>query len=178
MDNKKQNPVATIEMENGGTIKIELYPEVAPNSVSNFIELANDEKYDGTIFHRVIPGFMVQGGDPLGTGTGGPGWTIKGEFSNNGFPNDLSHERGVISMARSMMKDSAGCQFFIMVAESKFLDGEYAAFGKVLDDESMLVVDEIVGAKRNSSDRPDEDQRMKKVRVELFGQEYGPTKKL
>lgn len=158
------NPVVTIEMENGAKIEIELYPEIAPNTVNNFVSLVRKGFYDGTIFHRVIPGFMVQGGDPTGTGTGGPGYTIKGEFNANGFQNDLKHTRGVISMARSQMPDSAGSQFFLMVADSPHLDGQYAAFGKVMS--GMEEVDRIVASDRNAQDKPHEDQRMAKVTVD------------
>lgn len=170
------NPIVTIEMENGGVMKAELYPEIAPNTVRNFISLASKGFYDGVIFHRVIPGFMIQGGDPDGTGMGGPGYCIKGEFRANGFTNNLKHERGVLSMARTMIPDSAGSQFFIMVENSPHLDGQYAAFGKVI--EGMEVADKIVSVKRNHSDRPLEDQRMKKVSVETFGVEYSEVEKL
>ncbi len=165
-----KNPVFTIEMENGMTMKGELYPEIAPNSVANFIELANSGFYDGVIFHRVIPGFMIQGGDPLGRGTGGPGYCIKGEFARNGFPNPLKHTRGVLSMARSMMPNSAGSQFFVMVEDAPHLDGQYAAFGKVT--EGMETADAIVSAPRDAMDKPFEDQKMKKVRVDTFGETY------
>ena len=165
-----QNPIVTIEMENGGIIKAELYPQVAPNSVNNFISLIQKGFYDGLIFHRVIPGFMIQGGCPDGTGMGGPGYSIKGEFAQNGFANDLKHDRGVLSMARAMHPNSAGSQFFIMVEQAPHLDGQYAAFGKVI--EGMEVADEIVSAKRDWNDRPRVDQRMKKVTVETFGVEY------
>ncbi|MGL5042698.1 MAG: peptidylprolyl isomerase [Culicoidibacterales bacterium] len=168
MENKY--PEITIEMETGGVIVAQLYPEIAPNTVNNFIELATKGFYDGTIFHRVIPGFVIQGGDPTGTGTGGPGYGIKGEFSNNGFTNDLAHDRGVLSMARSMMADSAGSQFFIMADDVSSLDKEYAAFGKVIS--GMEIVDEIVMQPRTMSDKPKTDQRMKKVTVETFGIEY------
>ena len=164
------NPIFTIEMENGMTMKGELYPDVAPNSVANFIELANSGFYDGVIFHRVIPGFMIQGGDPLGRGTGGPGYCIKGEVARNGFPNPLRHTRGVLSMARSMMPNSAGSQFFIMVDDAPHLDGQYAAFGKVT--EGMETADAIVSTPRDAMDKPYEDQRMKSVRVETFGVPY------
>lgn len=170
-----QNPIITIEMENSSKILVELYPEIAPNTVNNFINLINKGFYDGTIFHRVIPGFMIQGGDPQGTGMGGPGYGIKGEFSQNGFPNNLVHSRGVISMARSMMPDSAGSQFFIMTADAPHLDGQYAAFGKVT--EGMDVADTIVNVPRNRSDRPQEDQRMKKVTVNTFGIDYPEPEK-
>lgn len=155
--------IVTIEMENGGIMEAELYPEIAPISVENFVKLAEEGFYDGTIFHRVIPGFMIQGGDPTGTGTGGPGHTIKGEFAANGVPNDLAHDRGVLSMARSMSPDSAGSQFFIMVEKSPHLDGQYAAFGKVIS--GMEVADQIVAVKRGRNDKPKEEQKMKKVTV-------------
>lgn len=169
------NPVATIEMENGDIMKLELYPDIAPNTVKNFISLANKGFYDGLIFHRVIPGFMIQGGDPEGTGMGGPGYGIKGEFKANGFANNLKHEKGVISMARSMSPNSAGSQFFIMVANSPHLDGQYAAFGKVI--EGIEAADKIVAVKRNHSDKPLEDQRMRKVTVDVKGVEYGEPEK-
>lgn len=165
-----QNPVVTITMKDGGVIKVELYPDKAPNTVNNFISLVNHNFYDGLIFHRVISGFMIQGGDPEGTGMGGPGYSIKGEFSQNRFNNDLKHERGVISMARSMMPDSAGSQFFIMHQDAPHLDGAYAAFGKVI--EGMDVVDRIADTATDYSDRPREDQVMENVTVETFGQEY------
>ena len=171
-----QNPIVTIEMENGGIIKAELYPQVAPNSVNNFISLIQKGFYDGLIFHRVIPGFMIQGGCPDGTGMGGPGYSIKGEFAQNGFANDLKHDRGVLSMARAMHPNSAGSQFFIMVEQAPHLDGQYAAFGKVI--EGMEVADEIVSAKRDWNDRPRVDQRMKKVTVETFGVEYPEPEKV
>lgn len=173
-----QNPIATITMEDGGVIKLELYPEIAPNTVKNFIHLANSGFYDGVIFHRVIEGFMIQGGDPDGRGTGGPGYRIKGEFSNNNHKNDLSHERGVISMARqgnpyfpASAYNTAGSQFFIMHADSDFLDGDYAAFGKVI--EGMDVVDRIATTETDGSDRPLEMQTMQSVRVDAFGVDYG-----
>lgn len=169
-----QNPIFTIEMEDGGKMTGELYPQIAPNSVANFVELANSGFYDGVIFHRVIPGFMIQGGDPQGVGIGGPGYSIRGEFSQNGFKNDLRHTRGVLSMARSMMPDSAGSQFFIMVADAPHLDGAYAAFGKVT--QGMEVADAIVAQKRDRRDKPVSDQRMKTVRVETFGAEYKAEK--
>lgn len=166
-----KNPVVTIEMNNGKIIKAELYPKVAPNTVNNFISLINKGFYNGTIFHRVIPDFMIQGGDPEGTGTGGPGYNIKGEFSQNNFQNDLLHTRGVLSMARSQMPDSAGSQFFIMVADSyPSLDGLYASFGKVT--EGLDVVDEIVNQPRNADDAPNTKQVMKKVTVDTFGVKY------
>lgn len=171
-----KNPVVTIEMENGGVIKAELYPEIAPNSVNNFISLINKGYYDGIIFHRVIEGFMIQGGCPKGTGTGGPGYSIKGEFSANGVKNSLRHSRGVLSMARTMIPDSAGSQFFIMHQDSPHLDGQYAAFGKVT--EGMEVVDAIATCKTDFNDRPKEEQRMKKVTVDTFGVEYPEPEKL
>lgn len=163
------NPIVTFQTT-AGTFKAELYPEVAPNTVNNFISLVKKGFYDGTIFHRVIPSFMIQGGDPEGSGMGGPGYGIKGEFSANGFKNDLRHTRGVLSMARSMRPNSAGSQFFVMVADAPHLDGQYAAFGKVI--EGMEAADAIVSAKRDYSDRPYEDQIMEKVTVETFGVEY------
>jgi len=165
-----ERPVVTIEMENGDVMKVELYPEVAPNTVRNFISLVQKGFYDGLIFHRVIPGFMIQGGDPQGNGTGGPGYAIKGEFARNGFPNGLQHTRGVISMARSRMPDSAGSQFFIMVADAPHLDGDYAAFGKVI--EGIEAADRIVSVDRNYFDRPLEPQVMKKVTVDTKGITY------
>ena len=170
-----QNPIVTIEMEDGGTIKAELYPEIAPNTVNNFVSLINKGYYDGVIFHRVIPGFMIQGGDPKGMGTGGPGYSIKGEFTRNGFKNDLKHDRGVLSMARTMMPNSAGSQFFIMHKNSPHLDGQYASFGKVL--EGMEVVDAIANTRRGPNDKPLTPQVMKKVTVETFGVEYPEPEK-
>lgn len=170
-----QNPEVTIEMENGNKIVIELYPDIAPNTVRNFIDLAGSGYYDGLIFHRVIPGFMIQGGCPQGTGTGGPGYAIKGEFSSNGFDNSLQHDRGVISMARTGMPNSAGSQFFIMTQKSPHLDGQYAAFGKVTS--GLEEVDRIVNVDRSRNDKPFEDQRMKKVTVETFGEDLGPVEK-
>ena len=159
------NPIATITMADGRVMTAELYPEKAPNTVNNFISLANKGFYDGLIFHRVIPGFMIQGGDPTGTGMGGPGYSIKGEFSANGFKkNTLKHTRGVLSMARSMMKDSAGSQFFVMHADAPHLDGQYAAFGKVI--EGIEVVDQIAATPTDRSDRPKTEQRMLRVTVE------------
>ena len=172
-----QNPIVTIEMENGGIIRAELYPDVAPNSVNNFISLIRKGFYDGLIFHRVIPGFMIQGGCPNGNGMGGPGYSIKGEFAHNGFANDLLHDRGVLSMARAMDPDSAGSQFFIMVEKAPHLDGDYAAFGKVI--EGMDVADAIVYADRDvRTDRPRKDQRMKSVTVETFGVDYPAPEKV
>ena len=171
-----KNPIVTITMENGAVMTAELYPDKAPNTVANFISLANKGFYDGLIFHRVIPGFMIQGGCPQGNGTGGPGYDIRGEFSGNGFSqNDLKHTTGVLSMARAMHPDSAGSQFFIMVEKAPHLDGEYAAFGKVI--EGMDVADAIVNAKRDRMDRPYEDQRMKSVTVETFGVDYPAPEK-
>ena len=169
-----ENPVATLTMENGGVVEIELYPDVAPNTAANFIELANAGFYDGLIFHRVIAGFMIQGGDPTGTGMGGPGYAIKGEFAANGFTNDLSHERGVISMARAMDPDSAGSQFFIMHADADYLDGNYAAFGRVTS--GMDVVDAIATAATDASDRPVEDQVIRSIRVDTHGADYTAEK--
>ena len=171
----KTHPIATITMKGGGAIVMELYPEVAPESVKNFISLANSGFYDGLIFHRVILGFMIQGGDPLGKGTGGPGYAIKGEFASNGFDNPLSHERGVISMARAQDPDSAGSQFFIMHADGNFLDGEYAAFGKVI--EGIEAVDHVAGVETDAMDRPAQDQVIKSIRVETNGAEY-PVEKI
>lgn len=165
-----QNPIVTFEMENGDVMKAELYPEIAPNTVNNFISLVNKGFYDGLIFHRVISGFMIQGGDPEGTGIGGPGYGIRGEFAQNGFTNDLKHTAGVLSMARSMMPDSAGSQFFIMHKDAPHLDGAYAAFGKIT--EGMDAVDRIAAVRTDYSDRPMEDQRMKRVTVETFGVTY------
>ena len=165
-----QNPIVTITMENGGVIKAELYPETAPNTVRNFIHLVQSGFYNGLIFHRVIPGFMIQGGCPDGSGMGGPGYSIRGEFSENGFQNPLEHDRGVLSMARTNMPNSAGSQFFIMVEQAPYLDGKYAAFGKVL--EGMDVANAIVMTSRNRNDRPDQDQRMQSVVVETFGVDY------
>ena len=165
------NPTFVIEMENGGRMSGELYPDIAPESVGNFIALANSGFYDGLIFHRVIPGFMIQGGDPQGTGMGGPGYTIKGEFARNGFKqNTLKHTRGVLSMARSMMPNSAGSQFFIMHAKAPHLDGDYAAFGIVL--EGMDVVDQIANTPTGFQDRPVQDQRIKRATVDTDGVEY------
>ena len=170
-----QNPVVTFEMQNGKDFKAELYPEVAPNTVNNFISLASKGYYDGLIFHRVIYGFMIQGGDPKGTGTGGPGYSIKGEFKSNGFDNNLKHTRGVLSMARSMMPNRAGSQFFVMHKDSPHLDGQYAAFGKVT--EGIEVVDEIASVATDYSDRPKSEQKMKKVTVETFGIDYPEPEK-
>ena len=171
-----QNPIVTIEMENGGIIKAELYPEVAPNTVNNFISLINKGFYNGVIFHRVIPGFMIQGGDPKGQGIGGPGYSIKGEFTANRFENNLKHDRGVLSMARTMNPNSAGSQFFIMVEKAPHLDGQYASFGKVI--EGMEVADAIVNTRTDRMDKPMVDQRMKTVTVETFGVEYAEPVKV
>jgi peptidyl-prolyl cis-trans isomerase B (cyclophilin B) len=170
------NPIVTIEMGNGSIIKIELYPDIAPNTVKNFISLIQKNFYDGLIFHRVIRGFMIQGGCPEGSGMGGPGYSIKGEFSYNHFENNLKHSAGVISMARSQMPDSAGSQFFIMHKDSPHLDGSYAAFGKVT--EGMDVVNAMADVKTDYSDKPLEPQVMKKVTVELFGETYDQPEKM
>ena len=171
----KTHPVATITMQDGGMIELELYPEVAPESVKNFISLANSGFYDGLIFHRVITGFMIQGGDPEGKGTGGPGYCIKGEFAANGVKNDISHVRGVLSMARATPYDSAGSQFFIMHKDGTYLDGQYAAFGRVTS--GMDVVDKIAATTTDGKDKPYKDQVMATVRVETWGVDYGePTK--
>lgn len=164
------NPIVTFEMENGDIMKAELYPEIAPNTVNNFISLVQNGFYDGLIFHRVIRGFIIQGGCPDGTGMGGPGYTIKGEFSQNGFANDLRHTEGVLSMARAMHPDSAGSQFFIMHKNSPHLDGAYAAFGKIT--EGMDIVNKIAETATDYSDRPLEEQKMKKVMVDTMGVEY------
>lgn len=171
-----KNPIVTFMMENGDKIKAELYPDVAPNTVNNFISLINKGFYDGLIFHRVIKNFMIQGGDPEGTGMGGPGYSIKGEFNHNGFKNDLKHERGVLSMARSFMPDSAGSQFFIMHKDSPHLDGEYAGFGKVI--EGIEIIDKIAETKTNRSDKPKKDQKIEKVTVETFGIDYDEPEKI
>ena len=171
-----QNPIVTIEMENGDVMKAELYPEIAPNTVNNFICLVNKGFYDGVIFHRVIRGFMIQGGDPQGTGVGGPGYSIKGEFSYNGFANDLKHTKGVLSMARTMEPNSAGSQFFIMHETSPHLDGQYAAFGKVVEGED--IIDKIAAVATDYMDKPLEEQKMKKVTVETFGQDYPEPEKM
>ncbi len=171
----EKNPVVTIELETGGIIKVELYPEIAPNTVNNFISLVKKGYYNGLIFHRVIKGFMIQGGCPDGTGMGGPGYSIKGEFSMNGFDNKLEHTEGVISMARSQMPNSAGSQFFIMHKNSPHLDGSYAAFGKVI--EGMNVVNEIAETQTDYSDRPTYDQVMKSVTVDTFGVDYPEPEK-
>ena len=166
-----KNPIVTFEMTNGKKFVAELYPEKAPNTVNNFVSLISKGYYDGLIFHRVIAGFMIQGGDPVGNGTGGPGYHIAGEFSANGFAqNDIAHVRGVLSMARAMPPNSAGSQFFVMHADADYLDGQYAAFGRVI--EGIEVVDEIASVKTDWSDRPYEEQKMAKVTVETFGEQY------
>ena len=170
-----KNPIITIEMENGNLIKAELYPEIAPNTVNNFLSLVNHNFYDGLIFHRVIRGFMLQGGCPDGNGMGGPGYSIKGEFSGNGFQNTLKHTEGVLSMARSMMPNSAGSQFFIMHKTSPHLDGEYAAFGKVI--EGMDVVNAIAETATDYSDRPLQEQKIKSMTAETFGTDYPEPEK-
>ena len=169
------NPIVTITMENGDVMKAELYPEVAPNTVNNFISLVKKGYYDGLIFHRVIRGFMIQGGCPQGTGMGGPGYSIKGEFSQNGVKNDLKHTEGVLSMARSMMPNSAGSQFFIMHKDAPHLDGAYAAFGKVT--EGMNVVDKIANERTDYSDRPLKEQKIKSMTVDTFGVDYPEPEK-
>lgn len=170
-----KNPVVTIEMMNGDTIKAELYPEIAPNTVNNFISLVKKGFYDGLIFHRVISGFMIQGGCPDGTGMGGPGYCIKGEFLQNGFPNSLNHTEGILSMARSMSPNSAGSQFFIMHKDAPHLDGAYAAFGKVI--EGMENVNKIADVRTDYSDRPMKEQKIKAMTVETFGEEYPEPEK-
>ena len=169
------NPVITITMENGDVMKAELYPEIAPNTVNNFISLVSKGYYDGLIFHRVISGFMIQGGCPQGTGMGGPGYCIKGEFSQNGFKNDLKHTEGVLSMARAMHHDSAGSQFFIMHKTSPHLDGAYAAFGKIT--EGMEVVNRIADERTDYSDRPLSEQKIKSMTVDTFGETYPEPEK-
>ena len=172
-----QNPIVTINMQNGKSVKLELYPEKAPQTVNNFLSLVKKEFYNGLIFHRVIAGFMIQGGDPQGTGMGGPGYQIKGEFAGNGFTgNDISHKRGVLSMARSQRPDSAGSQFFIMHEDGEFLDGQYAAFGAVI--EGMETVDEIANVKTDWGDRPYEDQVIASMTAETFGVEYPEPEKV
>lgn len=170
-----QNPIVTIEMMNGDTIKAELYPEVAPNTVNNFLSLVNKGFYDGLIFHRVIKGFMIQGGCPNGNGMGGPGYSIKGEFSYNGFKNELSHNPGVLSMARAQNPNSAGSQFFIMHETANYLDGQYAAFGQVI--EGMDVVNKIAEVRTDFSDRPMKEQKIKSMTAETFGVEYPEPEK-
>lgn len=170
------NPIVTFTMENGDVMKAELYPEIAPTSVNNFVSLVSKGFYDGLIFHRIIPGFMIQGGDPEGTGMGGPGYSIKGEFKSNGFENNLKHTKGVLSMARSMMPNSAGSQFFIMHENAPHLDGDYAAFGKLI--EGTDVLDKIATVDTDWSDRPRVPQILKTVTVETFGVEYPEPEKL
>ncbi len=170
-----ENPIVTFEMENGDIMKAELYPEIAPNTVNNFVSLVKRGYYDGLIFHRVISGFMIQGGCPDGIGMGGPGYNIKGEFSQNGFDNDLKHTEGVLSMARAMHPDSAGSQFFIMHKNSPHLDGSYAAFGKII--EGMEVVNKIADAETDYNDRPLKEEKMKKVTVDTKGVEYPEPEK-
>lgn len=170
------NPIVTFTMENGDVMKAELYPEIAPVSVNNFVNLVSKGFYDGLIFHRIIAGFMIQGGDPEGSGMGGPGYSIKGEFSSNGFKNDLKHTKGVLSMARSMRPDSAGSQFFIMHQDAPHLDGDYAAFGKLI--EGTDVLDKIATVDTDWNDRPRQPQIMKSVTVETFGVEYPEPDKL
>jgi peptidyl-prolyl cis-trans isomerase B (cyclophilin B) len=171
-----QNPIVTFEMENGKIFRAELYPEIAPNTVNNFISLVNKKFYNGIIFHRVIAGFMIQGGDPTGTGSGGAGYSIAGEFKRNGFNNPLKHERGVLSMARTFLPNSACSQFFVMHKNSPHLDGEYAAFGKVI--EGMEIVNTVATTKTNRQDRPVVDQVMVKVTVDTFGVEYPEPQKM
>lgn len=172
----KQNPIVTFTMYDGSVMKAELYPEIAPNTVNNFLALVNSGFYNGIIFHRVIEGFMIQGGDPTGTGRGGPGYAIKGEFTANGFNNALKHTRGVLSMARSMMPDSAGSQFFIMHDTAPHLDGQYAAFGKLT--EGLDVLDKIATTATDYSDRPLQEQKIKTVTVETFGENYPQPRKI
>ena len=170
------NPIVTIKMKNGGVMKAELYPEIAPNTVNNFISLVKKGFYNNITFHRIIPGFMIQGGCPLGTGTGGPGYSVKGEFSINGFKNDLKHTEGILSMARAMNPDSAGSQFFIMVADAPHLDRQYAGFGKIT--EGMDIAQQIVSVKKDVRDRPYEEQVMEEVTVDTFGTEYPEPEKI
>ncbi len=172
----EESPIVTMTMENGGEVIIELYPQLAPNTVNNFISLIQDDFYNGLTFHRVIPGFMIQGGDPEGTGAGGPGYSIKGEFESNGFSNELEHKRGVLSMARSQDPDSAGSQFFIIHEDSAHLDGDYAAFGQVI--EGMDVVDEIVSVPTGGQDQPKEDQTIKSMTVDLESYEFNEPEKI
>lgn len=176
MINMTKNPTASIKMENGNIIEVELYPSIAPNTVNNFIHLAQSGFYNGLIFHRVIPGFVIQGGCPMGTGVGGPGYSIKGEFKANGFTNSLKHERGILSMARSSHPDSAGSQFFIMLDASPHLDGQYASFGRVTC--GMEEVDRIVSMETDYNDKPLEDQRIAQITVEAFGESYNEPEKL
>lgn len=171
-----QNPIVTIKMTDGSVMKAELYPEIAPNTVNNFVSLIKSGYYDGIIFHRVIKGFMLQGGDPTGTGMGGPGYSIKGEFASNGFKNDLKHTAGVLSMARTMDPDSAGSQFFVMHNDAHHLDGEYAAFGKIT--EGLDVVDKIAATETDWSDRPVNEQKIETMSVETFGVDYPEPEKI
>ncbi|MFI3238486.1 MAG: peptidylprolyl isomerase [Lachnospiraceae bacterium] len=171
-----KNPIVTITMENGDIMKAELYPEIAPTSVNNFISLVSKEYYNGLIFHRVIKGFMIQGGCPSGSGTGGPGYTIKGEFSQNGFKNELKHDKGVLSMARAMHPNSAGSQFFLMHQVSPHLDGSYAAFGKVI--EGLDIVDKIAATRTDRSDRPLDEQKIASMTVDTFGEVYPEPEKI
>ena len=171
-----KNPIVKFEMQDGKTFEAELYPEIAPNTVNNFLSLVKNGFYDGVIFHRVIAGFMIQGGDPQGTGTGGPGYHIAGEFRANGFKNDLKHEKGVLSMARAQNPNSAGSQFFVMHASASYLDGQYAAFGRVI--KGLEVVDAIATVKTDMRDRPYEEQRIKKATAETFGVEYPEPKRV
>lgn len=173
---KMSNPILTITMQNGDTMKAELYPEIAPNTVRNFISLVRKGFYDGLTFHRIISGFMIQGGDPQGTGMGGPGYSIAGEFAHNGFANDLHHEKGVLSMARAMDPNSAGSQFFIMHAAAPYLDGEYAAFGKVI--EGLEVIDKIASVATDRNDAPLEKQQIQRMSIETFGEEYAEPEKV
>ena len=169
------NPIVTIEMEDGGVMKAELYPDVAPNTVNNFVSLVRSGFYDGTIFHRVIPGFMIQGGDPDGTGMGGPGYSIKGEFTQNGFQNSLIHERGVLSMARTMDPDSAGSQFFVMVDDAPHLDGDYAAFGRITENmEEAVRISEVA---TNFQDKPKKPEVIASIRVDTLGEDYPEPEK-
>lgn len=171
-----KNPIVTMKMENQDVMKIELFPDVAPNTVNNFISLIKDKFYDGVTFHRIIPGFMIQGGDPDGTGMGGPGYSIEGEFSSNGFKNELKHDKGVLSMARTMDPNSAGSQFFIMTDKASHLDENYAGFGKVI--EGLDVLDKIVMCDRDGNDKPIVFQKIQNVTVELFGEEYPQPNKI
>ena len=176
MAEEKKYPIATFTMEDGSVFRAELYPDIAPNTVNNFISLISDGFYNGVIFHRVIKGFMIQGGDPDGTGMGGPGYSIRGEFSGNGFKNDLKHTAGVLSMARTAVPDSAGSQFFVMQKDSPHLDGQYAAFGKVI--EGMEHVNAIAETETDWNDRPLKEQRIKSVTVETFGMDYPVPEKI
>lgn len=176
IDPPKELPIATIKVKDYGTIEAELYPHLAPNTVNNFIELANNKFYDGLIFHRVVKDFVIQGGDPEGSGTGGPGYSIKGEFDDNGFKNDIKHEKGVLSMARSQQPDSAGSQFFIVTKDAKNLDKQYAAFGKVI--KGMDVVDKINTVEVGSNDKPKKNVVIESIRVDTKGVEYKPAEKI